>query len=228
MQYSISEITKRYKITARTLRYDEEAGLVESSREEGRAYRVYTEEQIERLELILFMRRLTFSIGEISEVLSGSDTAFRPMLEARIKRSNLQLQQEKETNAILHRLSSMLSKGGPPTLSDLLRELPYISKRIEEIMPMKKIHEEKYRIALGIEIVMGLVNENEGNLLEKIRLLRADLPSLPMLRVYDSPDLRENEVLIVWDGRHACRFTIESEDYSAESDRIIAEIRALA
>lgn len=68
----IREISVRYNVSARTLRYYEDMGLIESTRSSGYAYRLYDEAAIKRLEQILILRRLNISIKDIKRIFSAS------------------------------------------------------------------------------------------------------------------------------------------------------------
>lgn len=68
----IREISVRYNVSARTLRYYEDMGLIESTRSGGYAYRLYDEAAIKRLEQILILRRLNISIKDIKRIFSAS------------------------------------------------------------------------------------------------------------------------------------------------------------
>ena len=66
----ISEVSERYAITTRSLRYYEDMGLINSTRSDGYAYRLYDESAVKRLEQILILRRLNISIKDIKRVFS--------------------------------------------------------------------------------------------------------------------------------------------------------------
>lgn len=68
----IREVTARYDISARTLRYYEDMGLIESVRSSDYAYRLYDQNAIHRLEQILILRRLSISIKDIQRIFSTS------------------------------------------------------------------------------------------------------------------------------------------------------------
>ena len=52
----IREMALRYDISARTLKYYEEMGLISSTRSDDYAYRMYDEIAVQRLEQILILR----------------------------------------------------------------------------------------------------------------------------------------------------------------------------
>lgn len=54
----IRDVTAKYDVSACTLRYYEDMGLLQSIRSEDYAYRLYDEAAVKRLEQILILRRL--------------------------------------------------------------------------------------------------------------------------------------------------------------------------
>jgi DNA-binding transcriptional MerR regulator len=64
----IRQAAQRLGVTARTLKYYEELGLVTPTRSEGR-YRLYSEADLEKFERIIRMRSLGFSLHGIAEML---------------------------------------------------------------------------------------------------------------------------------------------------------------
>lgn len=71
----IKDVSSKYDITARTLRYYEDMGLLSSTRSGEYTYRMYDENAIRRLEQILILRKLNISIKDIQRIFntSGSD-----------------------------------------------------------------------------------------------------------------------------------------------------------
>jgi Predicted transcriptional regulators len=68
----IQDVSSKYDITARTLRYYEEMELISSTRSDDYAYRLYDEYAIKRLEQILVLRKLNISIRDIKRIFSSS------------------------------------------------------------------------------------------------------------------------------------------------------------
>ena len=75
----IKDVSSKYDITARTLRYYEDMGLLSSTRSDDYAYRMYDENAIKNLEQILILRKLNISIKDIQRIFStpGSDTVLQ-------------------------------------------------------------------------------------------------------------------------------------------------------
>ena len=71
----IKDVSAKYDITARTLRYYEDMGLITSIRSSDYAYRMYDETAVNRLEQILILRKLNISIKDIQLVFSASSSS---------------------------------------------------------------------------------------------------------------------------------------------------------
>ena len=71
----IRDVSARYGVSARTLRYYEDMGLINSTRSEDYAYRLYDETAVKKIEQILILRKLNISIRDIQRIFnaSGSD-----------------------------------------------------------------------------------------------------------------------------------------------------------
>lgn len=68
----IREVSARYDISARALRYYEDMGLIKSTRSKDYAYRLYDKQAIKRLEQILILRKLNISIKDIQLIFQAS------------------------------------------------------------------------------------------------------------------------------------------------------------
>ncbi len=69
----IRDVAARYDITARTLRYYEDVGLIASMRSDDYAYRLYNEDAIKRIEQILILRKLDISVKDIVRIFSAGN-----------------------------------------------------------------------------------------------------------------------------------------------------------
>ncbi|MEU2349347.1 MerR family transcriptional regulator [Modestobacter sp. NPDC049651] len=90
----IGEVAERIGLSLRTIRYYEEVGLaVPSARSDG-GFRLYADDDVERLRVIMQMKPLGFSLEEMRELLelldAGDDadparlTAFRAQAAERV------------------------------------------------------------------------------------------------------------------------------------------------
>ena len=70
----IREMSVKYDISARALKYYEDMGLITSTRSEDYAYRMYDESAVKRLEQILILRKLNISIKDIQRIFAAPDS----------------------------------------------------------------------------------------------------------------------------------------------------------
>ncbi len=70
----IREMSIKYDISARALKYYEDMGLISSTRSEDYAYRMYDEAAVKRLEQILTLRKLNISIKDIRRIFDSPDS----------------------------------------------------------------------------------------------------------------------------------------------------------
>lgn len=82
----IKDVTAKYGLSARTLRYYEDMGLIASTRTDDYAYRLYDPANIKRLEQILILRKLHISIKDIQRVFAASGS--EAVLEVLGKKAN--------------------------------------------------------------------------------------------------------------------------------------------
>lgn len=81
-RFTVKEIAEMAGVSARTLHYYDEIGLLEPSRNPDNGYRLYTRAEALRLQQILFLRELGLSLDEIHAVLDRPDFDLLNALES--------------------------------------------------------------------------------------------------------------------------------------------------
>lgn len=71
MGYTINKIAQLAGVTLRTLRYYDKIGLLTPSTRTDAGYRLYSDEDVERLQQVLFFRELDFPLAKIEEILNN-------------------------------------------------------------------------------------------------------------------------------------------------------------
>lgn len=69
----IGEVAELCGLSLRTVRYYEEQGLIEPEARSDGGFRLYTDEQVERLRLIRQMKPLGFTVVEMRELLDARE-----------------------------------------------------------------------------------------------------------------------------------------------------------
>ena len=234
-RFDISEVATMYRISTRTLRYYEEAGLLTSHRKADSRYREYDRGQCERLEVILLLRRLSFGVKEISELLHGDEAWFHALLKEKIAASERHLLEAKETNRLLQDIMKELSSKPVSELKvdELLSRYTYLTNKTERMIPVNANQEDKYLILIGYGLVPMVGEEAKPeNLLGKIAALREALSKdsiqLPRIRVRDEMDLNPDEAIVIWEGKEIWRKRHQSDEvafYEKFADEVVRQIR---
>ena len=121
-QMTISEASDRFGISTRTLRYWEQVGLIDSERMPDYAYRVYSEETVQRIAQILILRRLRLPLRDIAEILREPEAKkLIGVLQSNIRQIDRErdaLNNVRETLAALANQMFWLTNSSYPALPD--------------------------------------------------------------------------------------------------------------
>jgi len=71
MPNTVKAVADLAGVTVRTLHHYDEIGLLKPAEVTGAGYRIYSDEDLERLQQILFFRELGFSLHEIKEIMDS-------------------------------------------------------------------------------------------------------------------------------------------------------------
>ncbi len=105
MDYKIKELAELSGVSARTLRYYDQIGLLKPTRQEDNGYRLYGEAQVDRLQQILFYRQLGLPLEEIRRTLDSADFDRSQALEAHLA---LLRQQQEELNLLIRNVEKTI------------------------------------------------------------------------------------------------------------------------
>jgi MerR family copper efflux transcriptional regulator len=132
----IGEVADKLRVSTRTIKYYEELGLIKPGERSPGGFRLFREEDVERLKRILKMKGMGFSLTAIREVLAVRDVASDAdkviVLNKVIERLEEQEQQ------VAERIRKMREEVGHA--EDLLRELRHdvalCKERVRELEEM--------------------------------------------------------------------------------------------
>ena len=99
----INEVVKITGVSARTLQYYDEIGLLIPQKLDN-GYRDYSEENLEKLEKILFYRSLKFKLNDIRELLEGDFDNLKILEQQR----ELILREKEKFEVILHNIEKTI------------------------------------------------------------------------------------------------------------------------
>jgi DNA-binding transcriptional MerR regulator len=106
--YKIGQVASRMGISVRTLHLYDEIGLLTPACRASSGHRLYTDRELTRLQKIVALRRMGFSLSHVRTVLSGDTAAAFRTLEGQADRLRRQISQQQE---ILRRVEAVLDLG---------------------------------------------------------------------------------------------------------------------
>lgn len=102
--YKVGEVAHLYGVTVRTLHYWEDAGLLAPSGRTGSNYRLYTQEECERIQHILIYRATGLKLAEIRDVLDSDLPNFKHLQRQRERL----LEQREELDVMVMAIDKLL------------------------------------------------------------------------------------------------------------------------
>jgi DNA-binding transcriptional MerR regulator len=119
----VGEVAERTGLTVRTLHHYDEIGLMKPSRRTGKGQRLYSRDDLERLQKIVSLRQLGFSLDEIARLLQGTGAALSTVVELHLKGVKERLEQTQDLYQRLQAMAELLRSGEAPSLDDLLASI---------------------------------------------------------------------------------------------------------
>lgn len=73
MEYTVQKLGRMAGVSARTLRYYDEIGILKPARINSSGYRIYGQREVDRLQQILFYRELGMNLDNIGDIVTAPD-----------------------------------------------------------------------------------------------------------------------------------------------------------
>jgi DNA-binding transcriptional MerR regulator len=136
MAYSVKQLVKIAGVSARTLHYYDQIGLLKPSFIKENGYRCYEERELLKLQQILFFRELQFSLKDIARMINSS--GFNQLEALKDQRKLLELKKER-TQGLINTLDNTIKKieGGVSMTDDDLFK-PFKDGKLVEYMDEAK------------------------------------------------------------------------------------------
>jgi DNA-binding transcriptional MerR regulator len=119
----VGELARRTGLTVRTLHHYDEIGLLKPSGHTEAGYRLYTAADVERLQQVLSLRSLGFSLEEVRDCLTRPDFAPLPVIRLHLAKLRGQIDLEQKLCERLEALAARLSAAGEVSADEFLRTI---------------------------------------------------------------------------------------------------------
>ncbi|MFH7029506.1 MAG: MerR family transcriptional regulator [Heteroscytonema crispum UTEX LB 1556] len=155
----VGELAKQTGISVRTLHYYDEIGLLSPSGRTDADYRLYAEADIVRLQQIMSLRQLGFSLVEIKECLQSPNFSLHHTIQLHIARLREQIEL---SHKLLHRLEAIASHTATSiTVEDLISTIEAITMFEKYYTPEQLETLKQRRESIGEERIRQVENEWE-------------------------------------------------------------------
>lgn len=161
MEYTINKLAKLADVTTRTLRYYDQIALLTPSYTNQSGYRIYGQEEVDKLQQILFYRELDLSLEQIATILNQPDIDYLTLLERH--REALILKNQR-LNALINTIDATIAaQKGEITMTDTQKFEAFKQQLIDENdTKYGKVIREKYgekQIASSNAHLMSMTEE---------------------------------------------------------------------
>ena len=125
--WKIGELARRTGLTVRTLHHYDEIGLLSPSYRTGSGHRLYTADDVTRLQMIVSLRQLGLPLREIGDWLSRPDTSARGVIELHLTRLREQIDAQQTLYRRLEAIAERLRSAEEVSAEDFLTMMEMIA-----------------------------------------------------------------------------------------------------
>jgi len=157
--WKVGELAKQTGVTVRTLHHYDQIGLLAPSERSSTGYRLYTADDVIRLQQILSLRQIGFSLEETASCLG--DPGFTPLrvVELHLSRLREQITTQQRLHARLEALAAHLRSTAAPSAEEFIQTMEMITMFEKYYTPEQLKELEERRNLVGEERIREVENE---------------------------------------------------------------------
>lgn len=229
----INELVDKYGITLRTIRYYEEYGLLNPTRNSSNI-RVFSQTDVEKLELILLLKLIGFKLREVKNILKTDNSIIlNKRLNARLTELDIEFNGlYKKRKLVLSVIDAFgNSNADKIKLPHKIDSRLYLNAKNERMLLMLSKTNDLI-IELGKNLIPCAMGENSC-IISFIRQLRQEIQTkfnvlLEQVRIMDNIEaLSENEYRILQNDIVLIQKCVVASDINLQSEHIISNLKAL-
>ena len=149
--FKIGDLARRTGLTVRTLHHYDAIGLLSPGQRTAAGHRLYGFDELERLQRVLSLRQLGFSLEEIGDCLDRRDFSLLSVLELHVARLRERLEHERRLCDRLETVVRHLRAGDRISTDDLITTLEVTTMFEKHYTPEQLQQLAERRDALGPE-----------------------------------------------------------------------------
>jgi DNA-binding transcriptional MerR regulator len=166
--FKVGEIAKRTGLSIRTLHYYDEIGLLSPSHHTESGHRMYGHEALARLQQIVSLRELGFSLDEVRDTLERPEHSALRVVELHIDRLDEQIDRQRRLRSRLEAIARVLATADEISADDLIDTIKETSMLSKYYTPEQLEELKARREAVGEERIRE-VEAEWPRLMEEVR-----------------------------------------------------------
>jgi MerR family transcriptional regulator, thiopeptide resistance regulator len=119
--FKVGDLSKRTGLSVRTLHYYDEIGLLSPSDRTEAGYRVYSKQDIIRLQQIITLKQIGFSLEDVQSCLDNGERAFAEMVQLHIAKVRKQIDLSQQLLTRLESVEQTTAKLNAVPVEDILQ-----------------------------------------------------------------------------------------------------------
>jgi DNA-binding transcriptional MerR regulator len=167
-QFKIGELAKRAGVSVRTLHHYDELGLLSPSLRTEAGHRLYSSDDVFRLQQIISLRSLAFSLEEIAAFLKSPEQSPVQVLQMHLNAMQQELKERQKLVTDLEALILNLQSGSNPSVDELLNLMEGINM-IQKYYSKEQLDYLQERANILGEDKIKEVEAEWPQLIEKVR-----------------------------------------------------------
>jgi DNA-binding transcriptional MerR regulator len=125
--WKIGELARRTGLTVRTLHHYDEIGLLAPSYRTGSGHRLYTADDVQRLQMIVSLRQLDLPLREIGDWLARPGTSAQSVIELHLARLRQRIDEQQALYRRLEAIAERLRTAEEVSADDFLTTMEMIA-----------------------------------------------------------------------------------------------------
>jgi MerR family transcriptional regulator, thiopeptide resistance regulator len=157
--YKVGDLAKRTGLTVRALHHYDEIGLVKPSGHTDAGHRLYTSRDVARLQHVLSLRQLGFSLDEVRDCLSRPGFSPLEVIRLHIARLRDQIERQQDLYARLETIAAHFERAGDVSADDFLKAIKEMTMIENYYTPEQRESLKKRAELVSAERIQQVQNE---------------------------------------------------------------------
>ncbi len=157
--WKVGDLARQTGITVRTLHHYDQIGLLTPSERSGTGYRLYTKDDVVRMQQIMSMRQLDFSLEEIRDCLSNPDFSPLHVVDLHLSRLREQIEVQQRLQDRLEALATHLRTAEILSAEEFIQTMETITMFEKYYTPEQLEELAERRNTLGEQRIREVENE---------------------------------------------------------------------